>query len=324
MVVETTSNPASSKRMFYGLKQNGEYFFNENGIPTPFFSLNAGNTEKYETEIFATNVGSTNKEYLVSISKNNEYCELYDFEGTTTSEVKASDFLGDQTIIGNVNTYLTNYIIYAFWSDKTLKIKKLYFGSTNINEVEIKASYEKSFSSKTLGNHISCFQTQLSFILTCLILYQRSTSYSQFYMIALNESNFVELGTGSFTSSGFYQNSFYKCVNVKRNVGAFIYYAKNGALISPYIALYYYKGSSSSVIEYAAAIEIKYNNIQFSIDLSLNDVIRISNERVCFITTSEDKTILFIVLIDISSTIELFKYYQINIYSSYNYKYYQI
>ena len=139
-------------------------------------------------------------------------------------------------------------------------------------------------------------------------------------MIALNESNFVELGTGSFTSSGFYPNSFYKCVNLKSNVGAFIYYAKNGALISPYIALYYYKSSSSSVTDYAAAIEIKYNNIQFSTDLSLNDVIRISNERVCFITTSEDKTILFIVLIDISSSIDLFKYYQINLYSSYNYK----
>ena len=320
MVVETTSNQASSKRMFYGLKQNGEYFFDGNGIPTPFYSLNAENIEKYETEIVATKVGSTNKEYLVSISKNNEYCELYDFEGNTTSEVKASDFLGVQTILGNANAFLTNYIIYAFWSDKTLKIKKLYFGSTNINEVEIKASYEKSFSGKTLGYHISCFQTEFSFILTCLTLYQKSSSSSQFYMIALNESSLVELGTGSFTSSGFYPNSFYKCVNLKSNVGAFIYYAKNGALISPYIALYYFTRSSNSVIEYAAAIAIKYNNIQFSTDLSLNDVIRISSKRVCFMATSEDKTILYIVLIDISDNLGLFKYYQINLYSSYNYK----
>ena len=27
MVVETTAKPASSNRMFYGLKQNGDYFF---------------------------------------------------------------------------------------------------------------------------------------------------------------------------------------------------------------------------------------------------------------------------------------------------------
>ena len=56
MVVETTANPASSKRMFYGLKQNGDYFFSKNGRLTPFYTLNAKNTEKNESVIFSTKV----------------------------------------------------------------------------------------------------------------------------------------------------------------------------------------------------------------------------------------------------------------------------
>ena len=39
MIIETTSYPFNAKRMFYGLKQNGEYFFNVNGKSTPFYSI---------------------------------------------------------------------------------------------------------------------------------------------------------------------------------------------------------------------------------------------------------------------------------------------
>ena len=39
MVIETTSFPGNYKRMFYGLKNNGEYYFKENGKTTPFYSI---------------------------------------------------------------------------------------------------------------------------------------------------------------------------------------------------------------------------------------------------------------------------------------------
>ena len=41
IIVETTSNQ-SPKRIFYGLKSNGEYFFNKNGKSTLFYSINSG------------------------------------------------------------------------------------------------------------------------------------------------------------------------------------------------------------------------------------------------------------------------------------------
>ena len=325
MVVETTANPVNSKRMFYGLKQNGDYFFSKNGRLTPFYTLNAEKTEKSESVIFSTKVSENNKEYLVSISTNNEYCELYDFERNTFSEVRASDFLDIEiTSLGSANTLVIDgntYIIYAFWSNKSLKIYKLYFSSTDINNAGTSGLYTKSYSNKDIGNHISCFETQVTNILTCLILYKKSAVNSQFDLIAL-DTNMAELGTGSFTSSGFYPDSFYKCVSLKFNVGAFLYYAKSDNLIFPYISLYYYTSDNKKVTEYCSDIQINYNNIQFNMDWSLNDVIRVSNSRVCFITTTQNKEILYIALIEISNNNKnvIFRYYQINLYSSYNYK----
>ena len=214
MVVETTSNPSSSKRMFYGLKQNGEYFFNKNGISTPFSSLDSENGEKLESEIFAIKVADTNKEHLVSISMNDEYCELYDFEHNRISKVNASEFLNiSMTSIGKANTLVIsekNYAIYAFWSNNIFKIYKLYFKSRNINEVEISKNYTKDFSNKIIGNHISCFKTEISAIFICLILYRDSSSnISKFYVIALDK-DLQKLNDSYFTSTGFYPDSFYK------------------------------------------------------------------------------------------------------------------
>ena len=324
MIVETTSNPPSSKRMFYGLKENGEYFFNKNGISTPFYSLDAESTNKLESEIFAIKVTDTNKEHLVSISTNDEYCELYDFEKNGISKVKSSEFLNiSMTSLGKANTLVINeknYAIYAFWSNNIFKIYKLYFKSSNINEVEISESYTEDFSNKTIGNHISCFKSQESDIFICLILYKESNYISKFYLIALDK-DLKKLGDGSFTSTGFYPDSFYKCNTLKYNIGVILYYASNNNKIFPYISLYYYNDTSKAIREYLSPIEINYDNIQFNTYYSLNDVIKLSDTKVCFITTSQKKGILYVVLINITDNLTIFKYYHINFYSN-NYKIY--
>ena len=80
MIVETTSNPGNSKRMFYAIKKNGRSFFKSKtqNIKTKYYSMeakdqknNKGNI-RFEAEIFiATVYGSDNsvKEYLVMFLK---------------------------------------------------------------------------------------------------------------------------------------------------------------------------------------------------------------------------------------------------------------
>ena len=58
MVIETTACPGNSgKRIFFGLKKNGRYFFNNKTEETPFYLFiaeieNESLGKKYESEIF--------------------------------------------------------------------------------------------------------------------------------------------------------------------------------------------------------------------------------------------------------------------------------
>ena len=58
MIIETTSKPGNSKRMFFGIKNNGRGLFYKNGNYTYYYSIEAsgqtGNTGniRYEAEIF--------------------------------------------------------------------------------------------------------------------------------------------------------------------------------------------------------------------------------------------------------------------------------
>ena len=105
MIIETTSFPESTKRLFYGLKQNGEYLFIKDGKSTPYYSME-GRKKKYESEIFIikinkeeeeqeqeNNIYYNYKEYLISISFKEQDTELYDFENNKTIIIKTSDLL---------------------------------------------------------------------------------------------------------------------------------------------------------------------------------------------------------------------------------------
>ena len=85
LVVETTAIPGNSKRNFYGINTYGEPLFTSNQY---FCSIDiTGETEsnntRFEAEIFFVTIN--NKEYLVSIGKEEKYVELYDL---STCDIK--------------------------------------------------------------------------------------------------------------------------------------------------------------------------------------------------------------------------------------------
>jgi hypothetical protein len=59
-------------------------------------------------------------------------------------------------------------------------------------------------------------------------------------------------------------------------------------------------------------------------DYSLNDLIKISDEKICFLSTSNDKDILYIVLINIFGIEKLIiRYYDIEILNLYKFKFFK-
>ena len=223
IIVETTSN-LSPKRIFYGLKNNGEYFFNKNGISTPFYSINSGLNNnpiysKNESEIFTIKVKDTNTEYLVSVSKKEQFCELYDFDSNNIYKIQSSVFLGSEmtSIMESSSDFYNdgnNYIIFPFLSNNILNVIKILIKSKDIedieNNIEINKQYIINYGEITFGNSISCYKADAYDIFTCFILYQLSGN-SVFTIFVLDDQ-LNEITKEQFQISGFYQNSFYKCI----------------------------------------------------------------------------------------------------------------
>lgn len=343
IVIETTSNKGNAKRIFYGLKNNGEYFFHKKGKSTLFYSMNSELNDnsiysKNESEIFTIKVNDTNKEYLVSVSKKEQYCELYDFDSNNIYKVKSSIFLGvEMTSIRQSSSDFIingeNYIIFPFLSNNILKVIKIMIKSKDIedieNNVEIKEQYTYDFGELIVGNSVSCFKADEFDIIICFILnkYSSYSSYSVFSIIVLDKE-LKKKTSETFQINSFYQNSFYKCIKWRNNVGAFFYYQLNNNKnkIFPYFSLRYYKQSTNEVLYYNSNsyqdIEINYKDTQFNIDSSLNDIVKLNEKKICFSTISENKEILYIILINLYQGYLNIRYYPIEIFNLYGYKFF--
>ena len=78
---------SSTKKEFYGLKQNGRPYFEENNVETPFHEIDT-QKNKYEGNVFAIQLNGDDKEYIISFGNNNGYFEIYDFEDNDKSYIQ--------------------------------------------------------------------------------------------------------------------------------------------------------------------------------------------------------------------------------------------
>ena len=353
MILETSSCPGNSKRIFYGLRKNGEYFFEKDGQITPFYSINVReqlnntNNARYESENFIIKLKEEGiqKEYLVSMGKLSQYCELYDFDLNDINQKKSSEILGNPMIssrevaknllIGN-----DNYIIFCSWlisSDKYIfNVKKLKFDS---NKLETGIIMKKEFNyeienSNSITYSTSCFITNTNYII-CMMTYRESitttnflkittTTYNPKFIIYAFDKELNKLKEKSYDLKDFYQSSFSKCIYLRGNLGVFAYYDlnKDNNIVFPYIYEILYNSTSGQIINYITdPIEINYNNKAFNKNQLLNDIVRISINKACFSTTSEDKETLYIILVYSKEKKFILRFYSIEIFRLYNYKF---
>ena len=131
LIVETTSNPGTSQRVFYGLKKNGQNFFNDNGIFTPYYSTNVSDQDdnsgnvRYEAELFTAINKQDQKEYLISIPRYRQFLELFDFDNKAIYQAQAKNkILGSRMISykQSATYYISddneNYILFSYATDK--------------------------------------------------------------------------------------------------------------------------------------------------------------------------------------------------------------
>ena len=333
MIVETTSYPSSEKRIFYGINRDGNPFFKDNNF---FSSINVteqeGNPDKgrYEGEIFFAKSTIDNKEYLVSIGKNYQYVEVYNFNDSQVLYQISSISLFGRMVIGlrgavinfelNEDGIYNNYIIYGFISNSNFCLKKM---QLSLNNILIKSEFLSE--NNIVGNSVSCFMTE-SLNIICFYLL-KVLALNHYKIIALDQ-NFEEQKKLAldYTIPSDY-SYFFKCIHLKENIGVFILYRYltilNPENKNPIILIKDYDSEFKKFNNYLSFNRIILDEIEFNNNDLLNDLIKISDEKICFISTSDDKDKLYIVLIKILDTDKIvIRYYSIEIYLLNNYKFF--
>jgi len=339
MVVESTCYPESRGRMFYGLKNNGRPFFKDksNNKETPYYSINikTDNFRKFEGVgiiIKLSNRENNGKEYFFSISKLECNAELFDFENDMvyTKNIDSFTTLSDLNSLRNTIIPLSDsnseYIyIFGFsaivnrendgWHRFCLqkhKFENLYdFSYTNTYKWEIIQS-EHAGS----GFQISCFMTVKKLI---ICFYRTIFNDGVSFNIVKYGNDFQNVKVFAFKSDMDDDNNFIKCIHLKEEVGVYAYYSYKNNSFYPSFLFKEFDSNNESFIDYLPSFEISKNN--FIKNLLINDLIKLTESRIVFSSVIEEKTIVYIILIDIFGDKKIkLRYYSLKLYESHHFK----
>ena len=335
MVAETTSYPGQPKRMFYGLKKNGRNFFKEN---TPFYSMTVQNQDddgnKYESEIFIAKLNDGNdkdNEYIVSMTKSNRYAELYDFDNNKIYQKKLINITGVAhenlrnaalTTKSSDNKY---YSLYGFTYGRNFYIFKFLFSSKN--DIEENLNMNKKVIGDAKAITVSCFESENKII---ICFYTRNDGTKKIYALDID---FNDKGENSISpkDSTYDKNSFIKCIHLTGEIGVFSFYDKIENSNSLYPFLYFKKyidNGSTGVFENAISnLNQEYvvlDLYNFTRDILMNDLTKLSNSSICFTATDFEHETFFIIVLNIIQLKEIkIRYYSFQIYNLLYYKFLQ-
>ena len=320
MVVETTCYPENRGRMFYGLKANGRPFFKDksNNKETPYYSINVEgeNFKSLEGEgiiIKLSNNEDNGKEYFFSISKMACNTELFDFDNdkvfiklTNTFINNYYDFRTLRSAIIPLSKSITDdkyYYIFGFVSKKWYSLSGNKFllqkhKFETLNEYEDTNTYTEQYiesDDSSEGYQTSCFQT-VNGLINC---FYSTTNYNKdiFYNILKTTIELSDKKVISFQSEHKNEDSFLKCIHLKDEVGVYAYYSYKSNSYYPVFLFKEFNSNNDSFIDYLPSFEISKNN--FIKNLLINDLIKLTESKIVFSSVIEDKTIVYIILINI-------------------------
>ena len=349
LIVETSSTEGTSKRMFYGIKKNGRSFFKGDKKKTKYYSIevstqegNPGNA-RYYSEIFVAKINggeNDSKEYIVNVGKGTGYTELYDFDNNKIYQrssvsflPKKSDSLRAASFTYNFNGIFYSNLYHYNEANDYYYLNKYEFTTYDIeNDVPKKTS---KYIPKAYGNTISCYLTELYYTICFFTL--NIENYIVGFTTIFDKDDFTLIGQMELDYLYSDKDTFLKCIYFKDEIGIFVYYYFPKTSVSqdtnkiPRIIFKGYKcdsnnNTSSDFIcqftDYSPNFkEIDLDKIQCNINNLLNDIIKINDNKICFIGTSESRDMLYIAILNIFSTEKVvIRYYNIELYNFYHYQ----
>ena len=327
-ILEFSVDEESGKRLFYGLKKNGRYFFpNEN--PTKEVELSSktydGRTvvARYESMnafISLKDDISYNKQYLFSLSTYFCFMELYDFsqEEVQSSTTYTKDYFS--TVIFSfrfslletkLNNKMTYFLVFSHKDGEEQKgeyfsIKKMQFSDINFNKNDIISN--PVYKSKLNDRSISAFliddvdDSDYKILVVIFISDSGKYNFNVYSLSDLSEKckdqQLYEdvLTTNQRGDGGKGYGLYFQTIYLGDKDVAMAYYTSNAATtFLRFQVLTIRKSNSVYVFDnkiYTQTIE------SFNTDLVLNDFIKITDTRLAVIT-STDGTKFHIIIMDL-------------------------
>ena len=344
MIIDTTSFPGNNERRFYGIKRNGRpYFFDENNIETPYrilFAKDLENTNQKKTYaesnfiILSKQKTEEPKEYLLSFSGADNYIELYDFDNNKIWFGRTTEVFGN-TITSEVNTFIKSkstiydnynyYVAYNYYDDLTSNYR-IYLGRIFFTSTDVSAGYHIDTGSiKTIVNKAtaSCFETELK---RAICFYQNYINHN-FDILTLNEKLFNEsyytrLMDEDIIPSIDY-NHFFKAIHFKQEIGIFVFFISESD-VNPIISVKYCE-DDNLFYDYKQYSRIILNKMNFNSNAKLNDIMKLNDNMICYISCSEDKNTLIIVTLFFydNDNYMMQRYYKYEMFTDYQIKFFK-
>ena len=310
MIVEYSCN---NSRLFYGLKENGRYYFNgtEND-ETPTKEIEIINSEnndiygRYESKNIFISLQddiNSNKQYLFSTSSYKSVTELYNIDNLENNDYfirTTSSILGHEIFsysysllelpIETQKQYLL-LITYTAGNPRGDKIDAIIFSfpQKDLNiEIQHRNKIDNNFN-----RIVSCYF--MNPLIVIFYLNRTPKFVVRIYNFKL-EQNGEDSELDSLDTSGYRTGDghFFKSIHLKNNIGVFAYY-KGQNILNPNILI----GEINNDYVFTSIIKKEITEYNFQTNLLLNDLIKINDNRFSFITTSTNFTQLYIILFDL-------------------------
>ena len=320
MIVEYSSETLKSSRMFYGLKKNGKYFFPN---ITKEININGTNEDPYgryeSTNIFVSLEEDINKtkEYLLSISSYKTVVELHDLENGINKIRESASFFNNsygifsyvfqvlETQIYNKNVYICIYIFSDDLSGQFMGFTIFGLPNFDLYPTYYSSPHQKiNFSSTSSIYYIYNFLRIMSSFLMdyyniIVIIYMtvRNEIYAIFFEYNLGSLNqkggWFPIGNYERTIPQYDNTLFFKACYLYQKYVAIVYFPTSTRF--NFIVLSYYDS------EYTFRTILTYTDttVELYDKTTLNDFVKVDNNRLIFISSVESGDVLYIIFFDL-------------------------
>ena len=311
-------------RLFYGIKKNGEGFFNGEYIKK--VQLNDENEKRYESQnifISLKNSNNDDTQYLLNFGAYVTVVELINVEGNIEQRenyiIKTTNEVFGNSIFSYVNSLIElnnnkEYLL-VYFDEQNYFLKKLSFSGFNLDNIAIKEEKTNPDTPNVSNNRmVNGIVLNNNYI---LVLFISGTSY--FYNIFDFELNLkYESSLDSIEEFKEDIGLFAKAINLKENYIAFFYYKKKG---NPIFQLKQIENFNDLPKTYLNFQIIQYD---FLSDPMLNEVIKLNAQRCAFFAFKEMHKLNDMILSEVSDSLTILLFDLYNNYQNLKIREYEI